>query len=32
MFDFIINLIADIAEIFFDLWINKIIDRKGTKK
>lgn len=32
MFDFIINSIADIAEIFFDLWINKIIGRKETKK
>ena len=28
MFDFIINMIADIAEIFFDLWVNKVINRK----
>ena len=32
MFDFIINSIADIVDVFFDLWINKIIDRKGTQK
>ncbi len=32
MFDFIINLIIDIAETFFDLWIDKMIDRKGKQK
>ena len=28
MFDFIIEMIADIAEIFVDLWVNKVINRK----
>lgn len=28
MFDFIIDMIADIAEIFIDLWVNKVINRK----
>ena len=28
MFDFIIDMIADIAEIFVDLWVNKVINRK----
>ena len=28
MFDFIIEMIADIAEIFVDLWVNKVIKRK----
>ena len=28
MFDFIIDMIADIAEIFVDLWANKVIKRK----
>lgn len=28
MFDFIIEMIADIAEIFADLWVNKVINRK----
>ncbi len=28
MFGFIIEMIADIAEIFVDLWINKVISRK----
>ncbi len=28
MFDFIIEMIADIADIFIDLWVNKIINRK----
>lgn len=28
MFDFIINMIADIAEIFIDLWVDKVINRK----
>lgn len=32
MLDFIINSLADIAEIFADLWINKMIDRKGTQE
>jgi len=32
MFDFIVDLFADIAEIFADLWMNKIINRKGTQK
>lgn len=32
MFDFIVNSLADIAEIFFDLWVNKIIGRKGSQK
>ena len=28
MFDFIIDMIADIAEIFIDLWVDKVINRK----
>lgn len=28
MFDFIIEMIADDAEIFVDLWVNKVINRK----
>lgn len=32
MFEFIIQLLVDIGEAFLDSWINKIIDRKGTKK
>ena len=28
MFDFIIDMVVDIAEIFVDLWINKVINRK----
>ena len=28
MFDFIIDMIADIAELFVDLWVNKVINRK----
>ena len=28
MFDFIIDMIADIAEIFVDLWVNKVTNRK----
>ena len=28
MFDFIINMIADIVEIFIDLWVDKVINRK----
>ena len=28
MFDFIIEMNADIAEIFVDLWVNKVINRK----
>ena len=28
MFDFIIEMIADIAEIFVDLWVNKVINRE----
>lgn len=28
MFDFIIEMIADIEEIFVDLWVNKVINRK----
>ena len=28
MFDFIIEMIADIAEIFVDLWVNRVINRK----
>ena len=28
MFDFIIEMIADITEIFVDLWVNKVINRK----
>ena len=28
MFDFIIDMIADISEIFVDLWVNKVINRK----
>ena len=28
MLDFIIDMIADIAEIFVDLWVNKVINRK----
>ena len=28
MFDFIIEMIADIAEIFVDLWVNKVTKRK----
>ena len=30
MFDFIIDMIADIAEIFVDLWVNKVINRKKS--
>ncbi len=32
MFDFIIEMIADIAEIFVDLWVNKVINRKKICK
>ncbi len=32
MFDFILNMFADIADIFVDLWINKIINRKAKQK
>lgn len=32
MFDFIIEMLADIADFFLDLWLNKILNRKGTKK
>lgn len=28
MFDFIIDMIADIAEIFVDLWVNKVINQR----
>ena len=28
MFDFIIEMIADITEMFVDLWVNKVINRK----
>ncbi len=28
MFDFIIDMFADIAEIFVDLWINKVVNQK----
>ena len=28
MFDFIIEMIADIEEIFVDLWVNKVVNRK----
>ncbi|MDE5910638.1 MAG: hypothetical protein K2H52_18230 [Lachnospiraceae bacterium] len=28
MLDFIIDMIADIAETFVDLWVNKVINRK----
>lgn len=28
MFDFIISMVADIAEIFIDLWVDKVINRK----
>ena len=28
MLDFVINMFADIAEIFIDLWVNKVINRK----
>lgn len=28
MFDFIIEMIADIAEIFVDLWVNRVRNRK----
>ena len=31
MFDFIIEMIADIAEIFVDLWVNKVIKQKKKK-
>ena len=27
MFDFIIEMIADIAELFVDFWVNKVINR-----
>ena len=30
MFDFIIDMIADIAEIFVHLWVNKVINRKKS--
>ncbi len=32
MFDFIINMVADIAEIFIDLWVDKVINRKGKSE
>lgn len=32
MIDFIINMFADIAEIFVDLWVNKITDKFASKK
>ena len=28
MFDFIRNMVADIAEIFIDLWLDKVINRR----
>lgn len=28
MFDFIINMVADIAEIFIDLWVDMVINQK----
>jgi hypothetical protein len=28
MLDFVINMFADIAEIFIDLWVDKVINRK----
>ncbi len=28
MFEFVITMFADIAEIFIDLWVNKVIKRK----
>ncbi len=28
MFEFVITMFADIAEIFIDLWVNKVINRK----
>ena len=30
--DFIINMLADIADIFVDLWVNKVVDRFARKK
>ena len=30
--DFIINMFADIADIFFDLWANKTVDRFARGK
>ena len=30
--DFIINMLADIADIFVDLWVNKRVDRFARKK
>lgn len=32
MIDFVINMFGDIAEIFIDLWINKIIAKLKRKK
>ncbi len=32
MFDFIIEMIADIAEIFVDLWVNKVINSQVLKQ
>ena len=28
MLDFVINMFADIAEIFIDLWVDKVINRQ----
>ena len=30
--DFIINMLADITDIFVDIWANKIVDRFARKK
>lgn len=32
MFDFVINMFADMAEIFMDLWISRITYRKKLRK
>lgn len=32
MLDFIIDMIADIAEIFLDLWINKAVGQRREKE
>lgn len=30
MIDFIIDMVADIADFFIDLWINKMLKKKKT--
>lgn len=32
MVDFIVEMAADIGEIFLDLWINRVINRKQNRR